>query len=49
VEFKRCSKPAQVPHRSGPTRGMHIIYVDTPIGKVAENLALIICPFFFWG
>jgi hypothetical protein len=37
VEFKRCTKPGQVPHGSGPTRGMDIIYVDTPSGDVAEK------------
>jgi hypothetical protein len=37
VEFKRCTKPTQVPHGSGPTRGMDIIYVDTPSDEVAEK------------
>jgi hypothetical protein len=49
VEFKRCTKPAQVPHRLGPAWGMDIIYVDTPSAEAAENLALIICPFFLEG
>jgi hypothetical protein len=46
VEFKRCTKPAQVQQGSEPAWGMDIIYVDTPSGETAKNLALIICPFF---
>jgi hypothetical protein len=49
VEFKRCTKPVQVPRGSRPTRGMDIIYVDTVSGEAVENLALIICPFFLLG
>jgi hypothetical protein len=37
VEFKQCTKPAQVPHGSGPAGGMDIIYVDTPSSEAAEK------------
>jgi hypothetical protein len=37
VEFKQCTKPMQVPHRSRPTWGMDIIYVDTPSGETTEK------------
>jgi hypothetical protein len=37
VEFKQCTKPAQVPHGSGPTREMDIIYMDTHISEAADK------------
>jgi hypothetical protein len=37
VGFKRCIKPTQVPHRSGPARGLDIIYVDMPNGEAAKK------------
>jgi hypothetical protein len=37
VEFKRCTKSVHVPHGSGSTQGMDIVYVDTPSGEGAEK------------
>jgi hypothetical protein len=49
VEFKRCTKHAQVPQGSGPRRGMDIIYVVTPSGEAAEKSSSYNLPiFFFW-
>jgi hypothetical protein len=45
VEFKRCTKSVHVPHGSGSTQGMDIVYVDTPAAKVLKNLALIMSIF----
>jgi hypothetical protein len=49
VKFKWCTKPAWVPHGSGPARGLDIIYVDIPSGKVAEKSSSYILSTFLLG